>query len=409
MPIPIHSTVAPARRRRPVRLLTLSLLLGAVSALSVLPQPANATPSYTINRSADNGSDSANAIVYTITLTDLDCTTVSVSILPEVRLDVSGIAGGPVNKWFEIRLNFAGTTDTTACVVGNSLGNIDPGSFAGNPNLGTHPNPGIPTTAFQLVQTDDTQFVSAGLVIRTTDFKGFDFSVQFDPTSPPPTSSSSPAPDPTAATVAVVAEQVAAGGIAGSASGVRVRGSEVVPSAVSRWLAANQGRLNAVQTIGGLSVVGGTSVVSDGLEVQVGSPIGARADRGVVVPSGGTLGASVTGALVPGSVVEVWINSQPRLVAAARVPEDGGTVAFAIPTGAPLDGGGAIEDGAHTLELRMYTEDGFEVVATGITIGQVVPTRIPAGEGPVPSGAVLFALLGAAGVVVAGRRLVTAG
>jgi hypothetical protein len=69
----------------------------------------------------------------------------------------------------------------------------------------------------------------------------------------------------------------------------------------------------------------------------------------------------------------------------------------------------AIEDGAHTLELRMYTEDGFEIVATGITIGQVVPTRIPAGEGPVPSGAVLLALLAAAGVVVAGRRLVTAG
>ena len=117
----------------------------------------------------------------------------------------------------------------------------------------------------------------------------------------------------------------------------------------------------------------------------------------------------MTGALVPGSVVEVWINSQPRLVAAALVPEDGGTVAFAIPTGAPLDGGGAIEDGAHTLELRMYTEDGFEVVATGITIGQVVPTSVPAGEGSVPSGAVLLALLAAAGALFAGRRLVTAG
>jgi hypothetical protein len=120
------------------------------------------------------------------------------------------------------------------------------------------------------------------------------------------------------------------------------------------------------------------------------------------------LGASVTGALVPGSVVEVWINSEPRLVAAAEVPEDGGT-AIVSPTGTPLDGGEPIEDGAHTLELRMFTADGFEIVARGITVGQVTPTRVPAGEGPVPSGAVLLALLAAAGALVAGRRLVTAG
>jgi hypothetical protein len=383
-------------------------LLAAILVPST-PAPANATTSYTITPSGGNGSDSTSAIVYTVTLTDFDCTTGSG--FSQVKLDVSGIAGGPLNKHFEIRLNFAGSTNTTGCIATNSNFNVPSSDFSGNPILGAHPNPGTPTAVFQLVQaTDALSRVTAGLMIRKQDFSfGFDFFVEFRPASSLPTTSSSPAPDPTAATVAVVAEQVAAGGIEGSLASVRVRGSEVVPSATARWLAANQGRLNAVQTIGGLSVVGGTSVVSDGLEVQVGSAIGARADRGVVVPSGGTLGASVTGALVPGSVVEVWINSQPRLVAAARVPEDGGTVAFAIPTGAPLDGGGAIEDGAHTLELRMYTEDGFEVVATGITIGQVVPTRIPAGEGPVPSGAVLLALFAAAGAVVAGRRLVTAG
>jgi hypothetical protein len=337
-----------------------------------------------------------------------------VSGFSSVNLDVSGIAGGPLNKWFEIRVVFAGTTNPSGCVAIFTNSNTPTMPDSGNFSLGDSSSPGTPNVVFQFVQVDDTlSRVLAGLALQQPPPSfppvGIDFRVVFDPASSLPTTSSSPAPDPTAATVAVVAEQVAAGGIEGSLASVRVRGSEVVPSATARWLAANQGRLNAVQAIGGLSVVGGTSVVSDGLEVQVGSAIGARADRGVVVPSGGTLGASVTGALVPGSVVEVWINSQPRLVAAARVPEDGGTVAFAIPTGAPLDGGGAIEDGAHTLELRMYTEDGFEVVATGITIGQVVPTRIPAGEGPVPSGAVLFALFAAAGAAVAGRRLVTAG
>jgi hypothetical protein len=389
---------------------TLALL--AAILVPATPAPASATTSYTITRSDGDGSDSTSAIVYTVTLTDFDCTTGSG--FSQVKLDVSGIAGGPLNKHFEIRLHFAGSTNTTGCIAINSSFNVPLSDFSGDPILGAHPNPGTPTAVFQLVQANDAlSRVAAGLMIRKADTSfgpvGFDFIVEFPPASPPPATSSSPAPDPTEATSAVVAEQVAAGGIEGSLASVRVRGSEVVPSATARWLAANQGRLNTIQAIGGLSVVGGTSVVSDGLEVQVGSSIGARADRGVVVPSGGTLGASVTGALVPGSVVEVWINSQPRLVAAARVPEDGGTVAFAIPTGAPLDGGGAIEDGAHTLELRMYTEDGFEVVATGITIGQVVPTRIPAGEGPVPSGAVLLALLAAAGVVVAGRRLVTAG
>jgi hypothetical protein len=199
------------------------------------------------------------------------------------------------------------------------------------------------------------------------------------------------------ATVAVVADQVAASGVEGSSTGVRVRGSEVLPVT---------SRLS-----GAVGPRGGVALSSDGLEVRVASVLGARADAGVLVPSNGVFEASVTGALVPGSVVEVWINSEPRLVAAAEVPEDGDTTTIAIPTGTPLDGGEPIEDGEHTLELRMFTEDGFEVVATGITVGQAVPTRIPAGEGPVPFDRVLplLALLGAAGVVVAGRRLVTAG
>ena len=177
--------------------------------------------------------------------------------------------------------------------------------------------------------------------------------------------------DDLATTVAFAAETAAAARVAGTSSGVRVRGGESLPvtSGVS----------------GAVGPRGGVVLVSEGMEVRVASPLGAREDAGVVVPSSGAFETSVTGALVPDSVIEVWINSEPRLVAAARVPTGGGPVTIGIPTGAPLDGGDPIADGAHTLQLRMSTVDGYEVIATGITIGRVMPTGVPAGEGPAPS------------------------
>ena len=55
-------------------------------------------------------------------------------------------------------------------------------------------------------------------------------------------------------------------------------------------------------------------------------------------------------------------------------------------------------------------EAGFEVLATGITVGGVVPAEVPAGGGPVRPAGVLFALLGAAGFVgLAVRRTVVSG
>lgn len=47
-----------------------------------------------------------------------------------------------------------------------------------------------------------------------------------------------------------------------------------------------------------------------------------------------------------------------------------------------------------TLELRRSIADGFEVIATGMTVGGVVPTGIPADEGPVQSGGALTLPLG---------------
>jgi hypothetical protein len=210
---------------------------------------------------------------------------------------------------------------------------------------------------------------------------------------------SSSAPDPTAGAVSVAAEQVAAAGVAGSSGAVRVRGGGPVPVSAT-----------VVSSVGPR---GGVVVEGDGMRVAVASTLGASTGAGVRAPSGGLVDVSVSGPLTPGAVIEVWVRSEPRLVAAAAVPadyEDGDAVAFTVPLATPLDGGGAVEDGEHTLELRMYTADGFEVIATGLTVGSIAPTSIPAGEGPaVPSSLIGFGLLAAAGAVLVVRRQAVAG
>jgi len=205
--------------------------------------------------------------------------------------------------------------------------------------------------------------------------------------------------DPTASTVATAVEQSAAAGVEGTSSAVLVRNGEVVP--VTSTLSS------------GVGPRGGVVLEAAGLRAAVASSSGARADVGVIVPLSGELEVSIVSGLVPGAVVEVWVNSSPRLVAAARVPDDhaeGDTLTIAVPLGAPLDGGEPIEGGAHTLQIRMYTDAGFEVLATGITVGGVVPTRVPAGEGPVSPAGLLFVLLGAAGFIgLAVRRTAVSG
>ena len=204
---------------------------------------------------------------------------------------------------------------------------------------------------------------------------------------------------PNVAAVAIATEQAAAAGVPGTSAAVLTRGGETV--LLSSTLAPGTGPR------------GGLVIEAEGLRVTLASALGVRPDTGLIVPQTGEVQCTLCAALVPGSVVEVWVNSDPRLTAAVAVPADaepGDCVEVAIPIGAPLDGGGPIVAGAHTLQLRLYTDEGFEVVSTGITVGQATPTRIPAGEGSVPLGAGVFVLLGAAGAaLVAGRRLVTAG
>lgn len=205
--------------------------------------------------------------------------------------------------------------------------------------------------------------------------------------------------DPTASTVAVAVEQAVAAGVAGSSSAVLIRRDEVVP--VTSRITSSVGPR------------GGVVLEAEGLRVAVASATGARTDSGVIVAPSGDVEVSIRGGLVPGAVVEAWVNSSPRLVAAAQVPadhQDGDVLTFTVPFGAPLDGGEPIESGAHTLQLRMYTDAGFEVLATGVSVGGIVPTAVPAGGGPVRLDAVLIALLGAAGLAgFAVRRAVVSG
>jgi hypothetical protein len=172
-----------------------------------------------------------------------------------------------------------------------------------------------------------------------------------------------------------------------------VRGNQVIPVESVLLVGIGQG--------------GAVAMMAEGLRVAVASNAGAGLTSGVVLSPDGTLEVAIESRLVPGSVVEVWGFSTPRLLGSARVPDgfrQGDTLTFLVRADAPLDGGGRIDDGAHTLQLRMHATSGFEVLATGITVGSQattsastdgqaptsispggpVPTSVPAGGGPRP-------------------------
>lgn len=146
----------------------------------------------------------------------------------------------------------------------------------------------------------------------------------------------------------------------------------------------------------------------DGLQVTFTGADGTSVANGLVANPNGEIECEVCAVLAAGGVIEAWMFSTPRLVAAHRI-EDLPCQRFSIPVVAPLDGGGPVTSGAHTLQLALPTASGMQAVNVGVTVGGPVPASVPAGEGSVPSGVVLLGLIGAAGAVVAGRRLVTAG
>jgi hypothetical protein len=111
---------------------------------------------------------------------------------------------------------------------------------------------------------------------------------------------------------------------------------------------------------------------------------------------GGTITCTVTGG--DAGIAILWRAAYNPPFAGAGVTLDAngtGTFSFVVPAAALGE--------TLTVELVAWTQP----LSLGV-VGGPVPASVPAGEGSVPSGAVLLALLGAAGAVVASRRLVTA-
>jgi hypothetical protein len=196
--------------------------------------------------------------------------------------------------------------------------------------------------------------------------------------------------------VAAAVAAASAAGVAGSSSAVLVRGGEVVPVTSS--------------SAAGAGPRGGVVLEAEGLKVTIAAAGGASPQTGVVAPVGGEIVCELCAAFAAGSTIEAWVYSSPQLTAAAQVPddhEDGDCILLRIPMGAPL-AGEPVAAGVHTLQLRMYVQDGLEVLATGVTVGTAVPSGIPAGDGPVDRGLLgMFGLLAVAGAVAVRRLVVT--
>ncbi len=137
---------------------------------------------------------------------------------------------------------------------------------------------------------------------------------------------------------------------------------------------------------------------ADGVRVTLTGTNATDPSRGLVADPAGEIVCEVCVAAPAGQVIEVWMFSTPRLVAAHRIDSDECQV-FAVPLSAPLDGQGPVTAGAHTLQFAIPTEDGMQAIDVGVTVGGPVPASIPAGEGTITEpldrtgGTLLVALL----------------
>lgn len=156
------------------------------------------------------------------------------------------------------------------------------------------------------------------------------------------------------------------------------------------------------------------------LEITVSGDRGASGSLGVTADVNGAITCRICADLAAGSVVEAWMFSDERLVAALRVEEseDGSCPFLRIPLSGPLDGGGPLPAGQHTLQLLLPTVDGIVAVNIGTTLTAgdgLRPNRIGAGEGATSltafaSTPLLITVLGAAllvGRASSRRRIAT--
>jgi hypothetical protein len=144
---------------------------------------------------------------------------------------------------------------------------------------------------------------------------------------------------------------------------------------------------------------------ADGIRITLRGGAGTDAARGLVANPADDLVCEVCiVGLAAGQVIEIWLFSTPRLVA-AHLTDDAECQLFTVPLSVPLDGAGPVSAGAHTLQLTLSTANGLEAVNVGLTVGGPVPGSVPAGEGPAtPFALVVLSLV----AVVAIRRIVAA-
>jgi len=148
---------------------------------------------------------------------------------------------------------------------------------------------------------------------------------------------------------------------------------------------------------------------ADGVRLTLTGGAGTGASRGLVADPSGVVECEVCVTLAGGAVIEVWMFSTPRLVA-AHLADDLPCQRFVIPVVSPLDGDGSVIAGAHTLQLALPTASGMQAVNVGVTVGGPVPGSVPAGEGStVPGWLLALGVLAVAGAARAARRQVVTG
>lgn len=176
-------------------------------------------------------------------------------------------------------------------------------------------------------------------------------------------------------------------------------GMPLVPVGAGVWQQTDRSSVPLVASSPGPNQVRYTA---DGLEVTFTGGAGTGVSRGLVANADGEVVCEICASLEAGGVIEAWMFSEPRLVAAWRI-EDLPCQRFTIPVVAPLDGRGPVPAGVHTLQLALPTVNGMQAVNVGVTVGTSsaapVPNRVNTGGGPVPVMPLSFVLLLTAMVV----------
>ena len=149
-----------------------------------------------------------------------------------------------------------------------------------------------------------------------------------------------------------------------------------------------------------------TRIAGDGWLMDIDVPDGTVRDEGgaplIEIANGTDSRVRGTG-FMPGTRAYVWLMSDPTFLGEVTVSADG-----SFSGDVPIDG---VEAGEHTLQLSGVGTDGYVRAANlGVVLlgdGSLVPTRIPAGDGPLGVWTLpvllLASALGLAGVGVAAR------